>query len=259
MAITVVTRPEQGYTHVPGNIIDAATGALALYNLPKSMKLQMQNQALRNKALGQATDIQGKEFGQEQTGWGRAGRQLLNSQYDPQDPNPGGMTSGSNPNQHSDDGIMGNSPFPNTKTQATGEAPPPANTSTTSAGSNDHIITGTSANEHMKGWGQLDPTSTASMTPSALHNSQAIVLSASPAQSDSMPSPSTAGPNARGDSLPQSQGGGPAGSPFPSKPRGMEPDASTGPSNPFNPAAADLFAAPKGATFKSKSGITYSK
>ena len=62
MAITVVTRPEQGYNLPPGNIVDAATGMIALANLPKQLQLEIQKAQLANKAAQQNIGITGQEF-----------------------------------------------------------------------------------------------------------------------------------------------------------------------------------------------------
>lgn len=51
MAQNYVTTAQQGYQKHEGNLLDAATSAMALYNLPQSMKLAMQQKQLQNQAL----------------------------------------------------------------------------------------------------------------------------------------------------------------------------------------------------------------
>src|ERR1700744_5518593 len=108
MAISVVTRPEQGYTHQPGNILEAATGALALYNLPQQMKLQMQRAQLENKGLQQQQNIAGGTYAHELANWNAPTNIIANQAYDPNNPNAGGTTQISDPSKLGGDGLMEN-------------------------------------------------------------------------------------------------------------------------------------------------------
>lgn len=143
MSLQVITKAEQGYTHPPGNILDAATGIMALQNLPQSLQLQLKARQLANQQAQQNLAQQQYGFGQQKLDATRPGRSVLDSSYDP---NASGKTQGSGDSLFPSDGIV--DPKPGSPPITSDNGTPPANTSTTAGGSNDLNISGTSANEN---------------------------------------------------------------------------------------------------------------
>lgn len=209
MAITVVTKPEQGFNHPSGNLTDAIAGAMALYNMPQNMRLAMEQKRLANAQAQQNLTQQKTGFEHEQSGWKTPGNLGLEALFNP---NAGGMTQGSVPGKPPDDGIappIANAYGPGSIANIQGDPPPAENTNQSNWGTNDKTVTGTDANYHLS-LDRFDPLSS-----SALTASQGSVLNKGNPSNPFGASPSTLGMNGRGNPNP-SPGAGDSNTPFPS-------------------------------------------
>lgn len=203
MAISYLSTEQQGYHKPSGNLLDAATGAMALWNLPEVMKQQMLRQKLANQQAQQNIGIQKSDFDWEQGKRMGPANSLLNVGYDP-NAIPQGQVTGAPP----DDGIgstRANTYGVHSRSDIQGQSPPPQNTNQSSIGNNDTNISGTSAQDHI---GRINPLNT-----SAFSDSHATTLSNS--ATNFGPSSSTNGMNNRGNPNP-SPGAGDIHTPFPS-------------------------------------------
>jgi hypothetical protein len=232
----VVTVADQGYRRNEGNLLDAATSALALYNLPQSMKLQMERARLQNQGMGLQNTGQGV---QNQTGQfnlqqqqsvpaaGKSVNDMLN-QFGQPGSNPAGLPSSNSampPDDSPANGRSGPPSYgPKTTTSpgsiddASGNMYANTNENSSSGGiSNDLTVRGTSAEEM-----GIDPYSTDSMLSAAHAN---VLANGVPGTMNQNAPQMANGMNARsnsdsplklaGNEIPGStQGGGPFGSPF---------------------------------------------
>ena len=230
MSVSVITPAQQGYQKNEGNLLDAATSALALYNLPQSMKLQMQRQRLQNQGLGLSNQGQGisnqqqqqslKKTKSEMTAPGGLGGEIdrllqpVNSQVLPSTLNPPPDDSPANGRSGPPAYGPKTASSPGSIDDASGNMYANTNENSSSGGiTNDMTVKGTSAEEM-----GLDPYNTGSMLSAAHAN---ILARGLPDQNaPQMANGMSAHPNSQLPfaSLDSTQGGGPNGSPFNSRP-----------------------------------------
>lgn len=215
----VVTTAQQGYEKHEGNLLDAATSAMALYNLPQNMRLQMDRAKLQN---------QGLQLGNQNQSMLNTGLQhnlnapaILSGAQDEDTPptaprkmfTPGSQTSAMPP----DNGLT--SPPPGYGPASIGDSSGNmfANTNENSSHggvSNDLTLRGTSAEE--LGQMGIDPYNTSKTASMLSHAQEKATRSGLPNNAPAMANGTSARPNSElPPTIPGStQGGGPIDSPF---------------------------------------------